>query len=64
MFVHPIRSIRALPTDRLFMGPYGIKFDREIAVYEDTDDMEMLNAKFFLPILELQQEITYKQVDG
>lgn len=61
MFVHPIRSIRALPTDRLFMGPYGIKFDREIAVYEDTDDMEMLNAKFFLPILELQQEITYKQ---
>ena len=53
MYVHPIKSIRALPTDRLFIGPYGIKFDREIAVYEDNDEMEMLNAKFFLPILEL-----------
>lgn len=60
LYVHPVRSIRALPVDRIFIGPWGVKFDREIALYMDDADTEMISAKFFTPICELSQEITYK----
>lgn len=52
LYVHPIRSIRALPAKSIFIGPYGLKFDREIALYY-SDDRKIVCAKTFLPILEI-----------
>jgi hypothetical protein len=63
LYVHPIRSIRALPAKSIFIGPYGLKFDREIALYF-VEDRKIVCAKQFMPILELVQEITYHKVDG
>lgn len=59
LYVHPIRSIRALPVDKLFLGPYGFKYDREFALF-GSDDLKIVGAKWHMPILELIQEITYK----
>lgn len=42
--MHPIRSIRALPAKSVLIGPYGLKFDREIALYY-VDDRKIVCAK-------------------
>lgn len=60
LYVHPIRSIRALPTNRIFIGPYGVKFDREIALF-DVDEKKIISAKIQLTILELTQEVVYHE---
>ena len=58
LYVHPIRSIRALPAKSVFIGPYGFKFDREIALF-DVVDKKIVSAKQHLPILEVVSELTY-----
>jgi hypothetical protein len=47
LYVHPIRSIRALPASSIFIGPFGIKFDREIALF-DVDERKIICAKLQL----------------
>lgn len=47
LYVHPIRGIKAEPVKHAFVGPNGIKYDREM-VLVDTEKNAVLTTTSFL----------------
>ena len=46
MYVYPISSVKtACEADYIEIGPHGIKYDREIMLYDPARDIMVLNTE-------------------
>ena len=56
MYVYPIRGVRATQVDYIELGPYGIKYDREI-ILASRDEHVYITMFRYLPMSCLRQSL-------